>query len=65
MQSLTTIEEKAPSLLEKIRTTNKAKKAFRNQLNEDTFIVPEFKTLDQGPPKTHERDFIQTPMNVK
>ena len=28
--SLTTIEEKAPSLLEKIRTTHKAKKAFRN-----------------------------------
>ena len=65
LQSLTTIEEKAPSLLEKIRTTNKAKKAFRNQLNEDTFIIPEFKTIDQGPPKQPQRDFIETPMNVK
>lgn len=39
-QSLTVYDEKAPSMLEKIRTFNKAKKQFRNQMREDSFFVP-------------------------
>jgi hypothetical protein len=31
------------SKLEKIRTTNKAKKQYRNQMAEDSFIIPEFR----------------------
>jgi hypothetical protein len=50
MPSLAAGEEKAPSLLEKIRTVNKAKKAFRNQMSEDSFIIPQFKPFEQSAP---------------
>lgn len=40
------LEDKPASMLEKLRTTNKAKKAFRNQLSEDTFIIPSFKPME-------------------
>jgi hypothetical protein len=33
-------DDKAPSMLEKIRTFNKAKKEFRNQMREDSFFLP-------------------------
>jgi len=35
------VETKKTSLLEQIRTTNKARKEFRNQMREDSFIVPQ------------------------
>ena len=35
-----------PSLLEKIRTANKARKEFRNQMPEDSFIVPKEEVLN-------------------
>jgi hypothetical protein len=34
-------------MLEKIRTANKEKKAYREKLSEDTFIIPDFKPLIQ------------------
>lgn len=34
------------SKLEKIRTTNKAKKQYRNQMSPDSFIIPEFVNID-------------------
>ena len=47
IQSLSTLEEKMPvSKLEELRTKNKEKKAFRNQLSEDTFIIPSFKPME-------------------
>ena len=58
-------ESKAPSLLEKIRTANKAKKAFRNQMSEDSFIIPEFKTLDQANVNFQNNEFYDTPVFVK
>ena len=53
-------------MLEKIRTQHKSKKAFRNQIAETTFIIPQFKPLDQATIREKEddkivRDFIITP----
>lgn len=45
---MNTVEDKKPSLLEKIRTTNKARKEFRNQMREDSFIVPQYQPFDYG-----------------
>ena len=49
-ESLSTLEkhneEGAQSALERIRMTNKAKKAFRNQMSEDSFIIPTFGPLE-------------------
>ena len=59
------VEGKAPSLLEKIRTANKAKKAFRNQMSEDSFIIPEFKTIDQTNVGVNNNEFYDTPTFVK
>lgn len=54
------------SKLEKIRTTNKAKKHFRNQMSEDSFIIPEFRDFEQS---AHEKpapyDFYETPRFVQ
>jgi hypothetical protein len=33
-------EEPSQSMLEQIRTTNKEKKKFRNQMSDDSFIIP-------------------------
>ena len=60
-----TIEEKAPSLLEKIRTTHKAKKAFRNQMSEETFIIPVFKPLEQSSVEKTYKEFIESSNIVK
>lgn len=35
-------------MLEKIRTANKEKKAFRNLMSDDSFIIPEFRDFGQG-----------------
>ena len=49
------------SKLEELRTKNKAKKAFRNQLSEDTFIIPSFKAMEQGSVCDNQRHFIESP----
>jgi len=48
-------------MLEKIRTQHKSKKAFRNQIAETTFIIPQFKPLDQAAIENNRRDFIMSP----
>jgi WD40 repeat protein len=58
-------DDRAPSLLEKIRTANKAKKAFRNQMSEDSFIIPQFKSFDQSNVEFAHRDFIEAPTYVQ
>ena len=61
-QSLSTLDEKQPvSKLEELRTKNKAKKAFRNQLSEDTFIIPSFKPMEQSSVMNNKQDFIPSP----
>lgn len=52
-------------MLEKIRTTNKAKKAFMNKISEDTFIIPTFKDMEQTAIENNNKDFIETPDLVK
>jgi WD40 repeat protein len=59
------VHEPQMSLLEKIRTTNKAKKAFRNQMSEDTFIIPEFKNFERANNNEDVRDFYESPTFVK
>jgi hypothetical protein len=49
------------SKLEELRTKNKAKKAFRNQLSEDTFIIPSFKAMEQGSVQDNQRNFAESP----
>ena len=51
-------------MLEKIRTAHKAKKAFRNQLSEDTFIIPTFKPLNIVAGENNARDFAESPNEV-
>ena len=41
LQTVRDVETKKTSLLEQIRTTNKARKEFRNQMRDDSFIVPQ------------------------
>ena len=48
-------------MLEKIRTQHKAKKVFRNQIAESTFIVPQFKPIEQAAIENNRRDFVMTP----
>lgn len=59
------ISAKKPSLLEQIRTTNKAQKQFRNQMAEDSFIVPQIVQFEhsqnQGPPT---EEFYPSPDRV-
>lgn len=52
-------------MLEKIRTAHKAKKAFRNQLSEDTFIIPTFKPLGQVAIESNIREYSESPNIVK
>jgi hypothetical protein len=52
-------------MLEKIRTANKAKKAFRNQLSEDTFIIPTFNDLRYDSIQDNTRDYNDAPNLVK
>ena len=65
MPAASTSEEQPKSLLEKIRTTNKAKKAFRNQMSEDSFIIPQFKPIEQCGIEINNEDFFESPNIVK
>lgn len=65
MPTISTTEEKPQSLLEQIRTTNKAKKAFRNQMSDDSFIIPQFKPIEQCGVEIHGEDFFESPNVVK
>jgi hypothetical protein len=49
------------SKLEELRTKNKEKKAFRNQLSEDTFIIPSFKPMEQASVIKNQKDFDHSP----
>ena len=60
------MEEKQPvSRLEELRTANRAKKTFRNQISEDTFIIPQFQPLEQCAPEHNVREFVEPPSRVK
>jgi len=65
MPSIMAVEDKAPILLEKIRTANKAKKAFRNQMSDDSFIIPQFRPFEQSGVEFMNQDFFETPNIVK
>jgi len=65
MPAASSLEEQPKSLLEKIRTTNKAKKAFRNQMSEDSFIIPQFKPIEQSGIGIDDLDFFPSPTVVK
>jgi hypothetical protein len=57
-------QEPQLSMLERIRTTNKAKKAFRNQMSDDSFIIPEFKDVKADVHVSDETDFYESPVFV-
>ena len=65
MPTISTTEEKPQSLLEQIRTTNKAKKAFRNQMRDDSFIIPEFVPFVELGVEPSNAQFLESPNIVK